>query len=162
MSKNSYPGRETKTPSIPSIPKTPSVPKLRSPLTAHPLTAHRLSVAKVRQELGDKKKTRLTQVYVNLYQPVSTSKPFLGEISLRKSWFCWPWTERWYCYHPCNCELPSNHLSGTSYATSASIPPYLFFTTGMHRWHTASKALQRYSVTVKKCAIGCGGCLGLN
>ena len=70
--------------------------------------------AKVWQEKGDRKKTRLTQVYVNLYQPVSTSKPFLEEISLRKSWFCWPWTERWYCYHPCNCELPSNHLSGTS------------------------------------------------
>ena len=30
MSKNSYPGRETETPSIPSVPK---IPKLRSPLT---------------------------------------------------------------------------------------------------------------------------------
>ena len=56
----------------------------RTPLTAHPLTAHRLSVAKVGQELGDKKKTRWTQMDVHLHPPVSTSKPLWGEISFRK------------------------------------------------------------------------------
>ena len=38
------------------------------------------SNAKVWQEKGDRKKTRWTQMDVHLHPPVSTSKPFLGEI----------------------------------------------------------------------------------
>ena len=77
-----------------------------------PLTAHRLSVAKVRQELGDKKKTRWTQMDVHLYPPQSPfwerfrleNYDFVGSVSpfasITHIYFCS--IVRGFCGMPCH------------------------------------------------------------